>query len=92
MQNLHPNSFMSAMLISTIDLKPEIVQDLLAINNMIRRGEPKMMTPLKRTLEVDRDEDSLESPSKVPCIAGHSFMRRLQDFSQDRQEAKNLAS
>ncbi|KAL8603054.1 hypothetical protein ACOMHN_015619 [Nucella lapillus] len=67
-------------------------RDLLAINKMIRSGGPKVMTPLKRTLEVDRDEDSLESPAKSPCLAGHPFMRRLQDFSQDRQEAKNLMS
>ncbi|XP_076470216.1 retinoblastoma-like protein 1 [Babylonia areolata] len=63
-------------------------RDLLAINKMIRSGGPKM-TPLKRTLEVDRDEDSLESPAKSPCLSGH-LMRRLQDFSQDREEAKNL--
>ena len=55
-------------------------------------GEVKVVTPLKRSLEVDRDEDSLESPAKVPCVAGHPFMRRLQDVSQDRQEAKNQAA
>ena len=59
---------------------------------MIRMGEVKVMTPLKRSLEVDRDEDSLESPAKAARVAGHPFMRRLQDVSQDRQEAKIQAS
>ncbi|KAK7113914.1 retinoblastoma-like protein 1 [Littorina saxatilis] len=64
-------------------------RDLMAINKMIRMGEPKIMTPLKRTLEVDRDEDSLESPAKVPCLSGNPFMRRLADVNLDRQEAQN---
>jgi hypothetical protein len=62
-----------------------LLQDLMAINKMIRREDMKVMTPLKRTLEVDREEDNLDSPAKVPHVSGNPFMRRLQDFSQDAQ-------
>lgn len=62
-----------------------VLQELRAINTMIRMGEPKSLTSHKRTLEVDRDEDSLDSPPKQACVQGHPFMRRLQDISLDRQ-------
>ena len=61
----------------------------MAINKMIRLGEVREMrvvTPLKRSLEVDREEDGLGSPAKIICAPGNPFMRRLQDYSQDRQE------
>lgn len=70
------------------------MQDLRAINTMIRMGDSKMVTSHKRSLEVDHDEESLESPAKQACVPGHPFIRRLQDVSLDRQEleAKSIAS
>ncbi|PVD21293.1 hypothetical protein C0Q70_19465 [Pomacea canaliculata] len=69
-------------------------KDLRAINTMIRMGDSKMVTSHKRSLEVDHDEESLESPAKQACVPGHPFIRRLQDVSLDRQEleAKSIAS
>ncbi|XP_055955652.1 retinoblastoma-like protein 2 [Patella vulgata] len=62
--------------------------DLRAINNMIKMGEKKITG--KRLLEVDRDDDSLDSPSKRICQG--NFLRRLQNVNMDRKEANGLTS
>ncbi|XP_041375450.1 retinoblastoma-like protein 1 isoform X2 [Gigantopelta aegis] len=62
-------------------------KELRAINNMIRMGERKLSG--KRQLEVNMDEDSVDSPNKRMC--GSHFMRRLQDINSERQEVNGAA-
>ena len=57
------------------------LQDLRAINNMIKRDRPIG----KRLLQ----DDSADSPAKRPCAENNPLMKRFDQMLNDRQEANS---